>query len=89
MLMNPEYLIQADEMTAGDLIQMLLHFDPDLKLVYANQEGGFHPIHGIKQLTLALNVNDEYWYGKHDYPCSVDPTELPKHKQELCLLLTK
>lgn len=89
MLMNPESLIQADEMTAGDLIQMLLHFDPDLKLVYANPEGGFHPIHGIKPLTLALNVNDEYWYGKHDHPCSVDPDDLGYHKQELCLLLTK
>ena len=89
MLMNPESLIQADEMTAGDLIQMLLHFDTDLKLVYANPEGGFHPIHGIKPLTLALNVNDEYWYGEHDYPDSTDPDELKTKTQELCLILTK
>lgn len=92
LILNPTDLkvtIQTDEMTVSDLIELLSKYPPDLRLVYPNQEGGFHPIHGLRPEILALNVNDEWWYGKHDYPEAVNRDELASKQQELCLMLTK
>lgn len=89
MLTFPESIMQPDEVTVGDLLQILIKFPEDMKVTYPNPEGGFHPIHMAKPMILALNVNDEYWYGKHDYPSSISPDELASKKQELCLILTK
>lgn len=80
---------QVDEMTVSDLIELLAKYPPDLRVVYPNPEGGFHPIHNLKPMPLALNVNDEYWYGKHDYPNSVDPLAGKTYQQELCLVISK
>ena len=87
MLMNPESLIQADEMTAGNLIQMLLHFDPDKVVCMPRYEGGYEPLKGVRKETLLKNVNCEWYYGPHDSIDSVcDPDSYTK---EEFLILTK
>ena len=90
MLSNPKSnLIQSTQpnpITAHDLIQILLHFDPDLEILIPGYEGGFANIHGVKKENLLTNVNDEWYYGPHDHTDSVSDPENYEKKEFLILL---
>ncbi len=86
---QPLTISQVNEMTVGDLKELLAAFPDDCKVVFPEAEGGFNPIHGMKLESLVLNVNDEYWYGKHDWPCSIDPDQLAEKTTESCVILMK
>lgn len=57
----------AGPLTVSDLITLLNQAPPDLVVCFPRDEGGFSPLAGIKQMTLLENVNDESYYGPHDY----------------------
>ena len=66
--MNLDNIIQeAGPLTAADLILLLSKLPPDQVICFPRDEGGFSPVLSVKQLTLLENINDEYWYGPHDY----------------------
>lgn len=70
----------AGPLTVADLIQILSAAPQDLQVVFSRDEGGFSPVVGIKQMTLLENVNTEYYYGPHDYFCSVSNAEREERK---------
>lgn len=57
-------------MTAHELAKQLLEL-PDVMLTVRGYEGGVDEITSVSQpKELALNVHEEWYYGKHEY---VDP----------------
>ncbi len=55
-------------MTAKELIEQLQQLDPDTRIFTKGYEGGLEDA-GIKGPTadIALNVNDKWYYGPHEY----------------------
>ena len=53
-------------MKVKDLIEKLKEFDPDLMVVRAGYEGGVTEINHISTIEVALNVNEEWYYGEHE-----------------------
>lgn len=79
MIMSPESIHQPSDITAADLIQMLLAYDPETVILIPGYEGGFKPIHTVKKETLLKDVNKEWYYGQHDTVDSVcDPESYQK-----------
>lgn len=75
-------------LTAADLIQLLIHLPPDQIVCYPRDEGGFSPVIGYRQIQLLANVNQEYWYGQHDYPDAVPKDQQINYdKQEYIVLM--
>ena len=53
-------------MTEKHFIELLQMLDPFKKVVIAGYEGGFNEVTGVGQVKLKLNVNTEWYYGKHE-----------------------
>lgn len=53
-------------MKVRELIERLQEFDGDLPVVLPGYEGGVNDISYTTQVELALNVNDEWYYGAHE-----------------------
>jgi hypothetical protein len=53
-------------MTVGELINILSEYDPNAKVVIDGYEGGVEDINTISSAKAYLNVNDDWWYGKHE-----------------------
>jgi hypothetical protein len=54
-------------MTVKELIEKLSTLDPDIRVFVCGYEGGYNdagPIGDVKE--IALNVNEEWYYGPHD-----------------------
>lgn len=54
-------------MTVKELIEQLQTLDPDLHVFTAGYEGGYEDVvsvGGVKE--IALNVHEEWYYGKHE-----------------------
>ncbi len=84
---NGYQITQVDDCTVSDLLDFLQTLPPDLLITFPNQEGGFKSVKGLVCKELLLNVNDEFWYGKHDWPHSVPDSEQASYKKELCVIL--
>ena len=53
-------------MTVAELILKLKQIDPELRVVRPGYEGGYTDVKmNYKVLALALNVNQEWYYGPH------------------------
>lgn len=52
-------------MTVKQLIEKLQGFDPEAMAVVAGYEGGYNEISDAGDIVLKLNVNKEWYYGKH------------------------
>lgn len=52
-------------MTINELIEILRQFPPEMRVVVKGYEDGFDDIDTIKQVSLILNANEEWWYGAH------------------------
>jgi hypothetical protein len=53
-------------MTIRDLIGKLQTFDPNLPVMVDGYEGGVDTPGDIYQAPIILNVNDKWYYGKHE-----------------------
>jgi len=65
-------------MKVKELIEKLQEFDPELMVVRPGYEGGETEINYANIMLLALNVNEEWYYGEHDEV--EDTTTWPKHE---------
>lgn len=64
-------------MKVKDLIEKLKEFDPDLMVVRPGYEGGVTEIDHISTIEVALNVNEEWYYGEHE---QIDEFSQDDHK---------
>lgn len=53
-------------MTVKQLIEQLQQLDPDLHVFTSGYEGGFDDVYVGEEMEIALNVHDEWYYGKHE-----------------------
>jgi len=53
-------------MNVKQLIKQLQQFDPETMAVVAGYEGGYNEISDVGAIRLNLNVNNEWYYGKHE-----------------------
>lgn len=53
-------------MTVKQLIEKLKQFDPEAMAVVAGYEGGYNEILDARDIVLNLDVNKEWYYGKHE-----------------------
>ena len=53
-------------MTIKELIEQLEQLDPDLHVFTAGYEGGFNDVYVGNEREIALNVHEEWYYGKHE-----------------------
>jgi len=53
-------------MKVKELIELLSQMDPELMVVRSGYEGGVNEIKKIKIYDIELNVNTEWYYGKHE-----------------------
>lgn len=53
-------------MKIKDLITKLQSFDPDLDVCLNGYEGGVYEMKDVRLTEVALNVNEEWYYGPHE-----------------------
>jgi hypothetical protein len=53
-------------MKIKDLIAELQQHDPEMQVVRAGYEGGVDFVSAIRCYEVALDVNLDWWYGKHE-----------------------
>ena len=53
-------------MKVKELIEELQQLDPEKRVVIAGYEGGYDDISGAGDIRLRLNVNLDWYYGKHE-----------------------
>ncbi len=53
-------------MKVKELIEALSQLDPELMVVVAGYEGGVDEIDKFEMCDIELNVNTEWYYGKHE-----------------------
>lgn len=53
-------------MKVKELIEKLSQLDPELMVVVAGYEGGVNEVDKSELCDIELNVNDEWYYGKHE-----------------------
>ena len=53
-------------MKVKELIEKLSQLDPELMVVVAGYEGGVDEMDKFELCNIELNVNDDWYYGKHE-----------------------
>lgn len=53
-------------MKIKDLIKELQKFDPEMQVVRSGYEGGVEFVSRLQAYEVALDVNGDWWYGKHE-----------------------
>jgi hypothetical protein len=53
-------------MKVRELIEMLKSMDGDARVVISGYEGGVDDVNGCRFVTVALDVNTAWYYGKHE-----------------------
>jgi hypothetical protein len=64
-------------MKVKELIELLSQMDPELMVVVAGYEGGVDEMDKYELCDVELNVNTEWYYGKHEI---LEKGEEPKKK---------
>jgi hypothetical protein len=59
-------------MTVRELIEQLQQLDQDKMIVISGYEGGCDFPNHIAQVKVNLDVNTEWYYGKHEYVLPID-----------------
>jgi hypothetical protein len=62
-------------MKVKELIERLQQLDPEKMVVMHGYEDGYDEISEIEPISLRLNVNTAWYYGKHDRCDSPDATQ--------------
>ena len=54
--------------TVGELMDLLVHYPPELEVFVEGYEGGLRPLRKrwIKQARIKKNVNQEWYFGPHE-----------------------
>lgn len=70
-------------MTVEELINELKQYDPKLPILLSGYEGGVYEAHGecTRQVLVALDVNNEWFYGPHEIVQESDADLYPTHKR--------
>jgi hypothetical protein len=68
-------------MNVAELIELLNHCDPEMRVVVAGYEGGVSDVGEVKPIPILLNVNSGWVYGRHE-PCE------PYEQDELALIIS-
>lgn len=66
-------------MRVKELIEKLQALDPELMVVRDGYEGGVNEANYLDEVTVALHVNEEWYYGDHDVLHKAD--EHPNHER--------
>jgi hypothetical protein len=53
-------------MTVKELIEQLQQLDPNLHVFTAGYEGGYNDVYVGEEMEIALDVHEEWYYGKHE-----------------------
>ena len=53
-------------MKVKELIEKLQRYDSETMIVVNGYEGGYDEIEEVKEIKLKLNVNEAWYYGKHE-----------------------
>ena len=53
-------------MKIKDLIKELKKYDPEMQVVRSGYEGGVEFVSRLQAYEVALDVNGDWWYGKHE-----------------------
>lgn len=53
-------------MTVKQLIEQLQQLDPNLHVFTAGYEGGYNDVYVSEEMEIALDVHEEWYYGKHE-----------------------
>jgi hypothetical protein len=53
-------------MKVKELIKQLQLHNPEQMVVVGGYEGGYDEIEEVKEIKLKLNVNEAWYYGKHE-----------------------
>jgi hypothetical protein len=53
-------------MTVKELIEQLQQLDPDLHVFTSGYEGGYNDVYIGNKMEIALDVHEEWYYGKHE-----------------------
>ena len=53
-------------MNIRELIDELQKHDPEMRVVTAGYEGGYCDLSGFEEIKINLDVNNEWYYGKHE-----------------------
>lgn len=64
-------------MKVKELIERLQTLDPELMVVRPGYEGGVTEVDYTAIITVALNVNEEWYYGEHE---QIDEYSHKEHK---------
>lgn len=73
-------------MNVKQLIEALSTLDPELMVVRSGYEGGVTEVDYVSAVEVALNVNEEWYYGEHDVIHS--PKEHPDAKRAKAVQLS-
>lgn len=64
-------------MKVKELIEQLKALDPELMVVRPGYEGGVTEVDHLNVILIALNVNEEWYYGEHE---QIDEYSHKEHK---------
>ncbi|MBK9017656.1 MAG: hypothetical protein IPM82_28420 [Saprospiraceae bacterium] len=53
-------------MTVKELIELLVQYPQQARVVVAGYEGGYNDILKLNPIPLQLNAHAEWWYGQHE-----------------------
>jgi hypothetical protein len=53
-------------MNIRELISELQKYDPEMRVVTSGYEGGYNDLGEFQEVKINLNVNNEWYYGRHD-----------------------
>ena len=62
-------------MIVKELIEKLQALDPNLMVVRSGYEGGVNEVDELGVIEIALDVNDEWYYGSHEPVSDLDTYE--------------
>ena len=69
-------------MTVAQLIKSLKNQNPDDMVIVNGYEGGVDEIECVRRVEIALNCNDEWYYGKHEVYRDNDEYYINKFKDK-------
>lgn len=75
-------------MNVKELIGHLQALDPEMMVVRAGYEGGVTEIVRVSVIQVALNVNEEWYYGEHEELDEFSHKEYPNAQRAFAVELT-
>lgn len=60
-------------MNIAQLIEQLQQYDPETIVVITGREGGFNEVSEVSEISIKLNANTSWYYGKHEVTYGEQP----------------